>query len=544
MAHCSHFRTLQRHWRIAELANRLGWSSSEAVDFAANQRQQKPVPQPTRRRFLGHVGSAMTATAAAGALGPIGTLTAAPRQPSSISVGIVGAGLAGLMAARQLTRAGCKVTLYEASQSLGGRVSSDRETFPGQVAELGGELIDNLHKTMLGLAQEFDLAIEDVNKVDGDVYYHFFGQDYSETAVVDEFRQFVPIMKDDVRRLSGTISANGFTSNDRRQDLISLQSYLDGNNSGRTPASPLIREVIRVAYTIEYGLDAFEQSSINFLHFIHADNRSEFQPWGLVSDDRHHIVGGNHQIVTRLAEELAPSIQLGRLLTRVSRRSDGSIQLDFASGKSASRVHDRVILAIPFTTLRRVELAANLSLPLWKRDVIAKFSLGANSKQMVGFRGRPWAEQGSNGASYSDLDHLQCTWETNAARSSPQQAILTNFTGGLAAVAVNSDRPQQEAAMFLADLEQVFSGASSRAIVDGRNYRTVVANWAHNPLARGGYTCYRPGDFTTLAGLEGLPIGNLHFAGEHTDSFYSWQGFMEGACLSGLRAAEEVLKVL
>ena len=46
---------------------------------------------------------------------------------------------------------------------------------------------------------------------------------------------------------------------------------------------------------------------------------------------------------------------------------------------------------------------------------------------------------------------------------------------------------------------------------------------------------------TTIAGHEGMRVGNLLFAGEHTNSFYEWQGFMEGACLSRLDAAGEVL---
>jgi monoamine oxidase len=58
---------------------------------------------------------------------------------------------------------------------------------------------------------------------------------------------------------------------------------------------------------------------------------------------------------------------------------------------------------------------------------------------------------------------------------------------------------------------------------------------------KGSYTCYRPGQFTTIAGNEGKPVGNLYFAGEHADSFYSWQGFMEGAALSGLAAAAQIL---
>jgi monoamine oxidase len=72
-------------------------------------------------------------------------------------------------------------------------------------------------------------------------------------------------------------------------------------------------------------------------------------------------------------------------------------------------------------------------------------------------------------------------------------------------------------------------------------YRVHREHWPSNPLTKGSYTCYRPGQFTAIAGREGRRIGNLHFAGEHANSFYEWQGFMEGACLSGLDAADEIL---
>jgi hypothetical protein len=60
-------------------------------------------------------------------------------------------------------------------------------------------------------------------------------------------------------------------------------------------------------------------------------------------------------------------------------------------------------------------------------------------------------------------------------------------------------------------------------------------------LVKGNYTCNHPGYFTTIADNEAKPVGALHFAGEHTSSFYEFQGFMEGAALSGIRAANEVL---
>ena len=61
-------------------------------------------------------------------------------------------------------------------------------------------------------------------------------------------------------------------------------------------------------------------------------------------------------------------------------------------------------------------------------------------------------------------------------------------------------------------------------------------------LNSGSYTSYLPGQFTTIAGLEGLPAGSLYFAGEHANSFYEFQGFLEGAALSGIAAAAAILK--
>jgi len=305
----------------------------------------------------------------------------------------------------------------------------------------------------------------------------------------------------------------------------------------------MLREVIRGAYTIEYGLETHDQSSINFLHFIHADKRSQFKPWGIFSDERYHIVGGNDQIASRLGAELSAKTELGMSLTRVTKESDGRITLTFQSGnRTVTRTHDRVILAIPFSTLRNVELHSSQTLPSWKTDAIRDFCLGANAKHMIGFSGRPWADLGGNGASYSDLSDLQATWETNVSQSTATRAILTDYSGGDRALSLNPAKTQNEAQKFLNALEVVFPGSKAHASLSRVKYITHLEHWPTNPLALGGYTCYKPGQFTSLAGREAIAVGNVHFAGEHTDSFYSWQGFMEGACLSGLRTAAEVLE--
>jgi monoamine oxidase len=69
-------------------------------------------------------------------------------------------------------------------------------------------------------------------------------------------------------------------------------------------------------------------------------------------------------------------------------------------------------------------------------------------------------------------------------------------------------------------------------------------HWPSVPTHRGSYTNNRPGYFTSICGNEGKPVGNLFFAGEHADSFYEWQGFMEGAANSGLAAADGITRLV
>ena len=110
---------------------------------------------------------------------------------------------------------------------------------------------------------------------------------------------------------------------------------------------------------------------------------------------------------------------------------------------------------------------------------------------------------------------------------------------------MNPAAVQAEAEAFLTDLDLVYPGAA--AVASRRPDDTLVAHlehWPSNTLALGSYTCYRPGQFTTLAGLEGVPVENLYFAGEHANSFYESQGFMEGAALSGLDVATAILRAV
>jgi monoamine oxidase len=527
------FNRLRKYFHVALHCERTGQPAREALeelDYAQNQARE-------RRRLLAAIG----AGAAVGAF-PSSMRSALAAPSVSGGVAIVGAGLAGLSCAYTLAGKGVRASVFEASERAGGRCFSLYNFFPGQVAERGGEFIDTGHVTMRGFANAFGLSLEAVSKMPGEVFYFIDGQHYDEAQVVEEFRAFVPALREDLQKLTPP-TADNFTEDDRILDFTNMKDYLATRGAG-----PLIGKVLDVAYNIEYGREIEEQSCLNLLLFIHADRRSKFRPFGVFSDERFHVVEGNDGITTGLANSLPQGVTFGHRLLRARKLSDGRVQLAFnVGGKTVETEHEAVVFAIPFSVLREVELDASLGLPDWKRFAIDNFQYGTNSKMMIGFNGRPWLDlYGSNGTSYSTgLPNHQNTWETNPIRATGSNAILTDYSGGKRGERLDPNKVQTEASRFLADLENIYPGAGSFVTRNARGRILVhLENWSKNPLVKGSYTCNAPGYFTTIAGNEQKPVGNLFFAGEHTDSFYSWQGFMEGACLSGLTAATESFNFL
>lgn len=533
MARSESFRALQRVRRAAEFCEERGVSTAEGLDWLADLERRAR----TRREFLGTLGKAAAAGALASAAGWSPAAWAAKKK--DVQVAIVGAGLGGLACADHLKSKGVLATVFDANDRVGGRCFSLRGVFPKQTAERGGEFVDNLHKVMLGYAQRFKLATEDLSKEEGEVFYFVDGRLHSEEEVVDEYREIVPAMREDINKTSGQPTADNHTEADVELDFTTLKEWLVTRGAG-----PVISGVIEAAYIGEYGREIDEQSCLNFLFFAHADRRAKFEPFGIYSDERYHVVDGNDAIPTGLAGDLAGQIELGKKLVAAEKDSAGKVKLTFQEGsRSTSATFDAAVFAIPFSTLREVELKPSLELPDWKLFAINNLVYGTNAKVIVGFDGRPWRALGGDGTSYAKgLPNLQGTWETNPIRATAARAVLTDYTGGKLGENLDPENPQREAEEFLADLDHVFSGASAFATRDRKKKLLVdLWHWPSLPLWKGSYTCNHPGYFTTIADNEGKQVGNLYFAGEHANSFYEWQGFMEGAALAGLAAAGQIL---
>jgi monoamine oxidase len=472
---------------------------------------------------------------------------AAPRGSSTLNVGIVGAGLGGLACAYDLQRAGVNAVVHEAAGRVGGRMFSmggkwgGPVNFPGQIIERGGELIDTGHKAMLGYAQEFGLALENYVKPPGETRYFFFGQQWSEAQVVDEFRAFVPRMQEDIKTLSAAPTFFSHTAADAALDNVNLRQYLVSRG-----ASPLLTEVMCEAYEAEYGLAAEQQSCFNLLYFMRVNRQANFEPFG-VSDERYHILGGNESVPRAIADRLGSgAVRYGERLERARKTAAGAVELTFRVGnRSVTATYDAVVFAIPFTVLREVSLDASLGFSADKLRAIQTLGYGTNAKLMVGFNGPYWRRLNNNGSSYSDLANHQATWETNMERATSTDAVIVDYSSAARGAALDSSRVNDEAQKFVTDFDRVLPGALANVKRDASGKILAhLEHWPSNPLSKGSYTCYTPGQFTRVAGLEGQTQGNCFFAGEHTNSFYVWQGYMEGAALSGKDAAAAILQAV
>lgn len=540
------FDGIVRAIRLARAFEEQGISTREGLERAAaarERRRTRPADSQagtTRRDLLKGMGAT--------ALGVLGLPLAARATPRvNASVGIVGAGLAGLSAADALVAAGIAATIYEGRDRIGGRQWSmggafqGPVMFPGQVVERGGELIDTTHITMKGYAKQLGLKLEDVTKewLPGEVSYFFEGTHVAEAEIVDHLRVLVDALRPTMASLSNYVAWNSYSEFDARLDRMTLRQLLEDHG-----ASPLLTRVIDTVYTIEYGREIDRQSSLALLFFMHIDKRSRFQPFGVFSDERYHVLGGNEQIAQGLAARLPGRIDLGMRLVAARALSDGRIQLTFdRAGSTVTAVHDAVVLTLPYSTLRLVELHRSLGIPDWQRQVINRFDYAQNTKVNVGFSSRVWGEYGSEGASYSDLPNHQCTWEPNPKAATPGNAVLLDYSGGQRAERLDPSRVDVEAQRWLTDLDRIWPGAAAAAKrTAGGKLLAHMQHWPSDPFSLGSYTSNPPGYFTQWEGRVGSPVGNLFFAGEHTDSFFEWQGFMEGACNSGIRAATELLR--
>jgi monoamine oxidase len=492
----------------------------------------------TRRQFLRDSGVAVGALAGLAASGRFAPLA---RGASAPQIAIVGGGLAGLTCAYRLKQAGVRAQIYEASGRIGGRCWSIRDAFvDGQIAEHGGELIDQGHIAVRNLAQELGLRLDNLLQAEAngaETLGFFDGKPYHEADIVDELKQIWQQIHADVSAASYPTLYNLSTKRGRELDAMSITEWIEAYVPGGTASR--LGKLLAVAYTIEYGGDASEQSSLNMLYLLGYSGQGQLRIFGK-SNEKYHVTGGNDQIPARLAEALGAQITTDSELVAVERRPDGTWRLSLRQGGRTMPVTvDRVVFALPFAVLRASVDLSKAAFSSRKRVAIQQMGMGTSSKLHVQFSRRFWEGLGANGETFSDTGY-QNTWEVTRAQRG-RSGILVDFTGGTvgAGFGPGSGSASSRASKFLAQLEPVLPGATA-----AWNGRATLDWWLGYPWTHGSYSYWKTGQYTLFAGAErerepDKVTGTAHFCGEHTS--IDFQGYLNGAVETGERVAGEML---
>lgn len=522
----AHSPLLQRLLKLTSTARK---SRQEKIDVIEYSEQSAF----SRRKFLQTSAMAtLAATALASCTKMVETNTDGGDNSNGTSgdasIAIIGAGIAGLNAAFNLQNAGVSSTVYDASTRAGGRMFTAQNLLnPGLSTELGGEFIDSDHHEIRALAKYFNLPLIDVYSpseltLNQNIYY-FNGTAYNDNDFLKAIAHYLPAIDRDYNSLSDIITYNSYSPTDAKFDSMNIEQYFD-----RIHVTGWLRELLLVAYLGEYGLNTYECNAINFLFLFGLAPNGEPALYGS-SDERFKVSGGNQRIVDALYDQLKSSVRLEHKLVKIQSKNDG-YTLYFENNPKPVYA-DIVLLALPFTLLRHVEI--DVELPKVKKNAIKNLSYGTNSKMLLGFNGKRWRTQyKSVGMSYSD-NGTQNTWD-NSQLQPGNDGGLTVYLGGDDGVNLNNGDVKTQADKYLNELNQIYPGLKND--YNNKAYRFV---WAAYPFAKGSYSAWSVGQYTTIAGSEIETVGNLFFAGEHTS--YDYQGYMNGGAVTGRIASKNIL---
>jgi monoamine oxidase len=498
--------------------------------------------QVSRRRFLAAsaaVGTGLaigsTATRALAAAGRGSSSPLAPR------VAIVGAGLAGLRCGHLLWTGQpgrpVRATIYEGHPDrIGGRCWTLRDFFSnGLITEHGGAFLDSNQFTVLRLAAQLGLALEDYNggELPGLPEVYWFDGAYYTYAEASADWETVGFPA-----FHAAVNEAATTAGTRRLDHLSAPEWLDETPIG---GSSRFGRLMLANTVSENGGDPGDQSALDLIYLTGANGRGSLDPLPGY-DEKWHIVGGNDQLVSGMAAQLPePAIELGHRLVALRENGDGSQTLTFeVGGVTTDVVADHVVLALPFSTLREVDLS-RAGFSAEKRRVIDTLGMGFNAKIHVEVGEKTWVRSGFNGVAYTDWHGFDVCWDDSVPlgrRGAP--ALLNAFPGATAGRTVltgadHGPSPSGDVDWFLDQVDPIFPG--TRKAYTGLAYED---HWARDPWVKGAYSYMRVGQAASYGPIAAAPEGRVHFAGEHTS--INNQGFLDGAVETGERAAREIFR--
>lgn len=428
---------------------------------------------------------------------------------------VVGAGLAGITATRQLSLSGHDVILIEAGARLGGRVRTVRSPFAGgQYVESGAEWVDTHHHRIRRLLDRHGLQLQGEGQQWTTIrrWLHRDGRlrspaDLGE-AVHRQLRAFEAIVHE----------AASAVEDPANPQHCQLAAELDATSLAVVANRAGLEDLARLFHRREsQGEFAAEPDEVSLL-FV-AQQRAVSRACGGGEVVRsHRIAGGMDTLVQRMAAEIDDSISTNEALLTVE-HSDDSVIVTTSCRQIGA---DAVVLACSLVPLRAVMF--DPPLPDLLRRAVGELGYGAITKTAIQFAERQWP------AGYATTEGVtQRVYEPTVDQPG-ESGVLMSYAGGdggrtLAAEAEHDRMRLIEAEMrTIHGITATATGGFSRA-------------WSSEQRYGGSYAVYRPGQITEFWEVLRKPHRRIWLAGEHVAT---WTGYLEGAVESGERVAEEI----
>lgn len=470
-------------------------------------------PLPSRRHFLRQSALAWLGLSLAACGGTAVTPAPAPRPGSpgpapdenkEADVLVIGAGMAGLAAARALQAAGRRVIVLEARERIGGRVWTDT-TWLDLPVDMGASWIHGVEENPIA-----EIAAEQQIRT--------LSTDYDNLWLYDSDGRLLEDDEHDALEAEAEafFEAALEAANDEYDTDQSIQRAVD-DHLARRPLSPRQRRALD--YFINSSVEHEYAADIADLSLFAWDDGDGFDGEDVI------FPGGYGQIADFLAEGL--DIRLGQPVSAVA-YGDGGVTVECAGGSFRA---GRAVITLPLGVLQKGSVRFDPPLPPAKQAAIGSLGMGLLNKLYLRFSRVFWPVEAEL---LGYISPVKGEWnETLNFAHYTGKPVLLLFNAGNYGRAIEKLSDEEIVAEAMTRLRTIYGPD----IPEPEAYQ--ITRWASDPFAWGSYSYLRPGTDGDTRDALAEPVANrLFFAGEATSSAYA--ATVHGAYLSGLRAAEEI----